>query len=102
MGNEIQVEKIVKKSPLDQVDEVLEHLQKKDKRMVVAMAPSVRVALGEGFGGKIGQNVEGKIITAFRMLGFDDVFDVNFGADLTVVEEANEFVNRFLNSSLII
>lgn len=97
MENEIQVEKIVKKSPLDQVDEVLEHLQKKDKRMVVAMAPSVRVALGEGFGGKIGQNVEGKIITAFRMLGFDDVFDVNFGADLTIVEEANEFVNRFLS-----
>ncbi len=91
---EVEVKKSV--NPLDQREEVLEHLKKKDKRMVVAMAPSVRVALGEGFGGNIGENNEGKIITAFRSLGFDDVFDVDFGADLTVVEEANEFVDKFL------
>lgn len=87
----------IKRNPLFQVNEVLEHLGKKDKRMIVAMAPSVRVALGEGFGFKIGENTEKKIITAFRSLGFDDVFDVNFGADLTVVEEANEFANRYLS-----
>ncbi len=92
---EIDVKNIAK-NPLDQRDEVLEHLRKKDKRMIVAMAPSVRVALGEGFGGKVGENVEGKIISAFRRLGFDDVFDVDFGADMTVVEESNEFVERFL------
>ncbi len=73
-----------------QKNEVLEHLAKKDKRMVVAMAPSVRVALGEHLGSKIGENVEGKMISALRRLGFDDVFDVVFGADLTVVEEAQE------------
>ena len=89
--------KVIKKNPLNQIDEVLFHLEKKDKRMIVAMAPSVRVSLGEGFGCKIGENTEGKIITAFRELGFDDVFDVDFGADLTVVEEANEFVNRYLS-----
>lgn len=89
---------IVKRKINSDVEQVLGHLQKKDKRMVIAMAPSVRVSLGEGFGCKIGGNVEGKIITAFRKLGFDDVFDVDFGADLTVVEEANEFVNRFLSN----
>lgn len=78
-----------------QKEEVLEHLSKKNKRMIVAIAPSVRVALGESFGGKIGENVEGKVITALRRLGFDDVFDVDFGADLTIMEEANEFVERF-------
>ena len=87
----------IARNPLDQREEVLEHLKKKDKRMVVAMAPSVRVAIGEGFGGKIGENNEGKIISAFRRLGFDDVFDVDFGADMTVVEESNEFVERFLS-----
>ncbi len=94
--SEVEVNKIVK-NPLDKRDEVFEHLEKKDKRMIVAMAPSVRVALGEGFSDKIGENNEGKIITAFRRLGFDDVFDVDFGADMTVVEESNEFVERFLS-----
>lgn len=94
--SEVEVEKIVK-NPLDKREEVFEHLEKKDKRMIVAMAPSVRVALGEGFNRKIGENNEGKIISAFRHLGFDDVFDVDFGADMTVVEESNEFVERFLS-----
>lgn len=94
--SEVEVDKIVK-NPLDKREEVFEHLSKKDKRMIVAMAPSVRVALGEGFNRKIGENNEGKIISAFRSLGFDDVFDVDFGADMTVVEESNEFVERFLS-----
>lgn len=74
--------------------QVLEELSKKQKRVIVAMAPSVRVSVGEMLGSKIGENVEGKMVTALRQLGFDDVFDIDFAADLTIMEEANEFVSR--------
>ncbi len=80
-----------------QVREVLQHLHDKDKRMVVAMAPSVRVALGEQLGSEIGENVEGKMISALRRLGFDDVFDIDFGADLTVMEESHELIEALEN-----
>ncbi|NCB48379.1 MAG: 2Fe-2S iron-sulfur cluster binding domain-containing protein [Clostridia bacterium] len=73
--------------------EVLEQLAQKKKRMIVAMAPSVRVTLGEHFGSKIGENVEGKMISALRRLGFDDVFDIDFGADLTIMEESHELIS---------
>ncbi len=62
---------------------------------IFCMAPSVRVALGEEFGMKMGTNVEGKIYTAIKELGFDDVTDVNFAADLTIMEEGTEFIGRF-------
>lgn len=65
-----------------------------DKHVIVQVAPAVRVALGEMFGMEVGSNVEGKIVTALRRLGFDRVFDTNFAADLTIMEEANEFVGR--------
>ncbi|WP_105300677.1 NADH-dependent [FeFe] hydrogenase, group A6 [Anaerococcus marasmi] len=65
-----------------------------DKHVIVQVAPAVRVALGELFGMEVGSNVEGKIVTALRRLGFDRVFDTNFAADLTIMEEANEFVDR--------
>ena len=65
-----------------------------DKHVIVQVAPAVRVALGEMFGIRVGTNVEGKIVTALRRLGFDRVFDTNFAADLTIMEEANEFVDR--------
>lgn len=65
-----------------------------DKHVIVQVAPAVRVALGEMFGMEVGFNVEGKIVTALRRLGFDRVFDTNFAADLTIMEEANEFVDR--------
>lgn len=65
-----------------------------NKHVIVQVAPAVRVALGEMFGMEIGTNVEGKIVTALRRLGFDRVFDTNFAADLTIMEEANEFVDR--------
>lgn len=65
-----------------------------DKHVIVQVAPAVRVALGEMFGMEVGTNVEGKIVTALRRLGFDRVFDTNFAADLTIMEEANEFVDR--------
>ena len=68
-----------------------------DKFVVVASAPAVRAALGEEFGLPIGTNVEGKMATALKMLGFNKVFDVNFAADLTIMEEANELVHRVQN-----
>ncbi len=67
------------------------------RHVIVQTAPAVRVALGELFGGPIGDNVTGKMVTALKMIGFDGVFDTNFGADATVVEEATEFYERILN-----
>jgi len=64
------------------------------KHVVVGPAPSVRVTLGECFGMPIGTNVEGKMITALRRLGFDKVFDVNNAADVTIMEEGTEFLHR--------
>ena len=65
-----------------------------NKVVVVAPAPAVRAALGEEFGLPIGTNVEGRMVTALRRLGFDKVFDVDFGADLTIMEEGTEFIER--------
>jgi NADP-reducing hydrogenase subunit HndD len=67
------------------------------KHVVVGVAPSVRIGLGEEFGFPIGSNVEGEMVTALRMLGFDRVFDVNFTADLTIMEEGYEFLDRLNN-----
>ena len=64
------------------------------KHVVVGPAPSVRVTLGECFGLPIGTNVEGKMVTALRRLGFDRVFDVDNGADFTIMEEGTEFLER--------
>ena len=63
--------------------------------VIVQTAPAVRVALGEEFGMPIGTNVVGKMVTALKRLGFNKVFDTNTGADLTIMEEANEFIERF-------
>ena len=68
-----------------------------EKIVVVGPAPSIRATLGEEFGMPIGTNVNGKMITALRYLGFDKVFDVNFGADMTILEEANELIGRIQN-----
>lgn len=65
-----------------------------DKFVVVQTAPAVRVALGEEFGMEPGTVVTGKMVTALKKMGFDMVFDTNFAADLTIVEEAHEFVER--------
>ena len=64
------------------------------KHILVQPAPSIRAAIGECFGMPVGTPVTGKLITALRRLGFDGVFDTNFGADLTIMEEANEFLKR--------
>ena len=78
----------------DQTEEVWAALRDPEKRVVVQTAPSVRAGLGECFGMPIGTNVEGKMAAALRRLGFDDVFDTHLSADLTIVEEANELVER--------
>lgn len=79
----------------DNTDEVWAKLKDPDTHVVVQTAPAVRVALGEEFKMPIGTNVTGKMVTALRRLGFDKVFDTNTGADFTIMEEANEFVERF-------
>ena len=76
-------------------------LRNPEKIAIVQTAPAVRVALGEEFGMEIGTNVTGKMVTALRTLGFDKVFDTNTGADLTIMEEANEFIERFKENKSI-
>jgi len=79
---------------VDDTEKVFEALADESKYVVVATAPAVRVALGECFGMPIGTNVEGKMVAALRRLGFDNVFDVNFTADLTIMEEGTELLGR--------
>lgn len=76
------------------VDAVWSEINNPDKKVVVQIAPSVRVAIGEMFGLKAGENTIGKIYAALRKIGFDLIFDTNFSADLTITEEATEFVER--------
>ena len=85
----------------DDTDKIWEALADKSKHVIVSTAPSIRATLGECFGMPIGTNVEGKMVAALRRLGFEKVFDTNFGADLTIVEEANEFVDRVKNGGVL-
>ena len=85
----------------DDTDKVWEALADPNKTVVVQTAPSIRATLGECFGMPIGTNVEGKMVAALRRLGFDKVFDTDFGADLTIVEEANELVERIKNGGTL-
>ncbi len=77
------------------VDQALQAIADPTKYVVVQTAPAVRAGLGEEFGYEIGTNVEGKMVTALRRLGFDKVFDTDYAADLTIMEEATEFMHRF-------
>lgn len=85
----------------DDTAKVLEAINDPEKFVVVHTAPSIRVTLGECFGMHIGTNVQGKMVAALRRLGFDKVFDTDFGADLTIVEEANEFLGRVRNGGVL-
>ncbi|MGI6571169.1 MAG: NADH-dependent [FeFe] hydrogenase, group A6 [Caldicoprobacterales bacterium] len=78
----------------DDTDRVWEALSNPDLHVVVQTAPAVRVALGEEFGMPIGTRVTGKMVAALRRLGFDRVFDTDFAADLTIMEEGTELLNR--------
>ncbi|MEE0199407.1 ferredoxin [Eubacterium sp. am_0171] len=76
------------------VDPVWRALSDKNVRVVVQIAPAVRVAMGDKFGIKKGENVLGRLVAALRRIGFDEVYDTNFGADLTVMEESKELLER--------
>lgn len=80
------------------VDRVKEALEDPDKHVIVAMAPAVRAAMGELFKMPYGTDVTGKIYAAMRELGFDKIFDINFAADVTIMEEATEFISRVKNN----
>lgn len=81
----------------DETPLVWEALHDPDKICVVQIAPSVRVTVGEAFGLPPGTNLTKKLYAALRRLGFHAVFDTNFSADVTIVEEASEFIQRFVH-----
>ncbi len=85
----------------DDTDKAWAALADTTKHVVVQTAPSVRATLGECFGMPVGTNVEGKMVAALRRLGFAKVFDTDFAADLTIVEEANELVERINNKGTL-
>ena len=78
----------------NEVNAVWDEINNPNKKVVVQVAPAVRVAIGEEFNMPAGENVIGKIYAAMRQIGFDLVFDTNFAADLTIMEEATEFLER--------
>ncbi|UCB47547.1 MAG: iron hydrogenase small subunit [Spirochaetota bacterium] len=78
----------------DQIDDVWSALEDPQKHVIVQTAPAIRAALGECFGYSPGTLVTGKMVSALRRLGFDKVFDTNFAADLTIIEEGNELLMR--------
>ncbi|MDE6540200.1 MAG: [FeFe] hydrogenase, group A, partial [Ruminococcus sp.] len=88
-------------SEKDYTKQVLAEIADPEKTVIVQTAPAVRAALGECFGLPIGTNVEGKMISALRKLGFDKVFDTNFSADLTIMEESHEFLDRVQNGGVL-
>jgi NADP-reducing hydrogenase subunit HndD len=81
----------------EHIDDVKKVLKDKTKHVIVQTAPSVRVALGEEFDMPVGSLVTGKMVTALQKLGFHKVFDTNLGADITIMEEANELIHRIKN-----
>lgn len=85
----------------DDTDKVWAALADPTKHVVVQVAPSIRVTLGEAFDMEIGTNVEGKMVTALKRLGFDKVFDTDFSADLTIMEEAHELIERVQNGGAL-
>lgn len=85
----------------DDTDKIWAALADPSKTVIVQTAPSVRAQLGECFGMPIGTNVEGKMVSALRRIGFNKVFDTDFSADLTIVEEANELVERIKNGGVL-
>ena len=81
-------------SERDQTEDVWNAINDPTKHVIVQTAPSIRVTLGEAFGMDIGTEVTGKMVAALRRMGFDGVYDTDFAADLTIMEEAHEFIQR--------
>lgn len=85
----------------DSTDAVLAAIADPNKHVFVQVAPAVRAALGEEFGLPMGTGVQGKLAAALRRIGFEKVFDTNFSADLTIMEESNEFIERVQNNGVL-
>ena len=88
-------------SEIDNTEEIFKAIADPTKHVVVQTAPAVRAALGEAFGLPIGTQVEGKMVASLRKLGFDSVFDTNFSADLTILEEGTELLDRINNNGVL-
>ena len=84
------------------IDVVEKLLADKTKTVIVGTAPAVRAALGEEFGYPIGTDTEGKMVAALKALGFDKVFDVDMAADMTIMEEGNEFIERLNDPNAVL
>lgn len=87
---------------VDDTDKVVAALNDPEKYVIFGTAPSVRVALGEEFGMPIGTDTEGKMVAAIRRLGPDKIFDVNMTADLTIMEEGNELIERLNDKNAVL
>lgn len=85
----------------DDTEKVWEALDDPDKHVIVQTAPAVRVSIGEEFGLEPGSIVTGQLVAALRRLGFDKVFDTDFTADLTIIEEGNELIHRLSNGGTL-
>ncbi|WFD10684.1 NADH-dependent [FeFe] hydrogenase, group A6 [Tepidibacter hydrothermalis] len=84
-----------------EIEKVWDVIEDKSKHVLVQTAPAVRAALGEEFGLPIGTRVTGKMVSSLKRLGFDKVFDTNFAADLTIMEEGHELLNRIQNGGTL-
>ncbi len=85
----------------DQTQQIWDALGDPTKHVIVQTAPSIRATLGEAFGYPVGTNVTGKMVAALRRIGFEKVFDTDLAADMTIVEEAHEFVERVQNGGVL-
>ncbi len=85
----------------DDTKKILDAIADPDKHVAICCAPSVRATIGECFGYEPGTDVEGKMVSALKKLGFDGVYDMNFTADLTIMEEAYEFLGRVKNGGVL-
>ncbi|MEG0823428.1 MAG: NADH-dependent [FeFe] hydrogenase, group A6 [Erysipelotrichaceae bacterium] len=85
----------------EEIHDVINALSDNTKHVIVQTAPAIRASLGEEFGMPIGTRVTGKMVTALKLLGFDKVYDTDFGADLTIMEEGTEFIHRLQNGGTL-
>ena len=85
----------------DNTDDVWEAIHDTNKHVIVQIAPAIRVSLGEELGLAVGDIVTGQMVTALKLMGFDQVFDTNFTADLTILEEGNELLSRIQNGGTL-
>lgn len=100
-GQCVQVCPTAALTEVNHTDKVWEALNNPDKYVVVQTAPAIRVAVGEMFDMEAGSLVTGKMVSALRSMGFDEVFDTDFGADLTIMEEASELIYRIKNNKTL-